>query len=42
MPVLIGEGLRLFEHIGSEKRQLGKIRVIDSPGRTDIRYRVVS
>jgi dihydrofolate reductase len=42
MPVLIGEGLRLVEHIGSEKRQHEKIKVIDSPGRTDIRYRVAS
>jgi hypothetical protein len=33
---------RLFEHIGSEKRQHEKIKVIDSPGRTDIRYRVAS
>lgn len=40
MPVLLGEGLRLFEHIGSSSRRLEEIKVIDSPGRTDIRYRV--
>jgi dihydrofolate reductase len=39
MPLLLGEGLRLFEHIGGE--QLEKIKVIDAPVRTDIRYRVV-
>ncbi len=41
MPVLLGEGLRLFGHIGSERRQLEKLKVIDSPVRTDIRYRIV-
>lgn len=41
MPVLLGEGLRLFEHIGSTPRRLEKMKVIDSPVRTDIRYRVV-
>lgn len=41
MPVLLGEGLRLFEHIGSEPRRLEKIKVIDSPVRTDIRYRLL-
>jgi len=41
MPVLIGEGLRLFERIGSEQRQLEKVKVIDSAVRTDIRYRVL-
>lgn len=41
MPLLIGEGLRLFEHIGFETRRLEKIKVVDSPGRTDIRYCIV-
>ncbi|MBA2298774.1 MAG: dihydrofolate reductase family protein [Actinobacteria bacterium] len=41
LPVLMGEGLRLFEHLGSEQRQLEKIKSIDSVERTDIRYRVV-
>jgi dihydrofolate reductase len=41
IPVLLGEGVRLFERIGSEQRELEKIKVIESPGRTDIRYRVV-
>ena len=41
LPVLMGEGLRLFEHLGSEQRLLEKIKSIDSVERTDIRYRVV-
>lgn len=40
-PLLLGEGLRLFDRIGSEPRQLETIKVVESPGRTDIRYRVV-
>lgn len=41
MPVLLGDGLRLFEQIGTAARRLEKIKVIDSPVRTDIRFRVV-
>jgi dihydrofolate reductase len=41
MPVLLGEGLRLFEHIGSGQRRLETTKVIEAPARTDIRYRVV-
>jgi len=42
LPLLLGEGLRLFEHIGPEQRRLDKIKVIDAPARTDIRYRPVT
>lgn len=41
MPVLLGEGIRLFDDIGSAPRRLEKVSVVDSPVRTDIRYRVV-
>ena len=41
LPLLLGDGLRLFEHIGSGPTRLDTINVIESPGRTDIRYRVV-
>ena len=37
VPVLLGEGLRLFEHIGTEQIELESTRVIESPGRTDLR-----
>jgi dihydrofolate reductase len=41
VPLLLGEGLRLFEHLGPTQRRLEKIKVLDAPGRTDIRYGVV-
>jgi dihydrofolate reductase len=41
MPVLFGEGLRLFEHLGTERIELEQTRVREFPTRTDIRFRVV-
>ena len=42
MPILLGEGLRLFEHLSMSRIQLEKIELIESPaGRTDIYFRVV-
>jgi dihydrofolate reductase len=41
MPVLLGEGLRLFEHLGTERIELEQTRVTEFPTRTDIRFRVV-
>ena len=42
MPVLLGDGLRLFEHLSTEQLELEKVRVIESPaGRTDMIFRVV-
>ena len=41
VPVLFGEGLRLFENLGDGQPQLEAIRVMESPGRTDIKLRVV-
>ena len=41
MPVLLGEGLRFFEHWGTEPIELEKMRVIESPTRMDLRFRVV-
>jgi dihydrofolate reductase len=40
VPILLGSGLRLFEHTGKQI-DLEKMRVIESPTRTDLRYRVV-
>jgi dihydrofolate reductase len=42
IPVLLGEGRRLFEHLGAEHVELELTRVIDAPGVTHLRYRVVS
>lgn len=41
VPVLLGAGVRLFDHLGSENLELETIRVVDSPGVTHLRYRVV-
>ena len=41
VPVLLGQGLRFFEHLGTEPIELEKIKVMESPGRIDIRFRVV-
>ena len=41
VPVLFGDGLRLFENLGDGQPQLETIKVMESPGRTDIKLRVV-
>jgi dihydrofolate reductase len=41
VPVLLGGGLRLFEHLGTEHIELERMRVLESPTRTDLRFRVV-
>ena len=40
VPVLLGEGRRLFEGLGREHIELELARVIDAPGVTHLRYRV--
>jgi hypothetical protein len=41
-PVLLGDGgRRLFEHVGPERIELERTRMIESPGVTHLRYRVV-
>ena len=39
--VLLGEGVRLFDHIGSEPIHLERTRVLQTPGATHLSYRVV-
>jgi dihydrofolate reductase len=41
MPILLGEGLRFFEHINAEEIQLKKIRVLETPDRTDLVFHVI-
>jgi dihydrofolate reductase len=41
VPVLLGEGVRLFEHLGSTGVELETVRVVDAPGVTHLRFRVV-
>jgi dihydrofolate reductase len=41
IPVLLGDGLRFFEYPGGEPIELERIRVIESPARTDLWFRVI-
>jgi hypothetical protein len=40
-PVLLGHGIRLFDHLGTEHIALEATRVIESPAVTHLRYRVI-
>ena len=41
VPVLLGSGIRLFDHLQDENIALEKILVVDAPDVTHLRYRVV-
>ena len=41
VPVLFGEGLRFFEPGDNEQMELERIRVFESPTRTDLLFRIV-
>ena len=41
VPVLLGDGVRLFDRLGTEQVALEATRVIESPAVTHLRYRVV-
>jgi dihydrofolate reductase len=41
VPVLLGAGVRLFDQPGSDNVELATVRVVDAPGVTHLRYRVV-
>ena len=41
MPVLLGRGRRLFDHLGADPIELELTRSIDAPGVTHLRYRVL-
>jgi dihydrofolate reductase len=42
VPILLGEGLRLFEHLGVEPIKLEKLEVTDTPLNTQFRFRPVT
>jgi dihydrofolate reductase len=42
IPVLLGEGRSLFEHLGADQIELESIRVLEGEGVTHLRYRVAS
>ena len=39
--VLLGEGVRLFDHLGSQPIHLERIRTLETPGATHLSFRVV-
>lgn len=42
VPVLLGDGVRLFEHLGTSPRELERVRVLEGEaGVTHLRYRVL-
>jgi len=41
VPVLLGGGVRLFEHLGTEPIELESTRVIEAPDVTHLTFRVV-
>jgi len=40
VPVLLGDGIRFFDHLGNEPIELESTRVIAAPGVTHLRFRV--
>lgn len=41
VPVLLGEGIRLFDHLGRTPIQLERTRVVDAPNVTHLYFRVI-
>lgn len=41
VPVLLGEGVRLFDHLGERNIELEKTKVVDTPGVAHLEFRVV-
>ncbi len=41
IPVLLGGGVRLFDHLGNKPIELETMRVVEAPGVTHLSYRVV-
>jgi dihydrofolate reductase len=42
VPVLLGGGVRLFEHRGPGPRELERTRMLAAPGVTHLRYRIAT
>ncbi len=40
VPVLLGDGIRLFEHHGIDQVELERTEVIETPSATHLRFRV--
>jgi dihydrofolate reductase len=41
VPVLLGDGARLFDNLGDAELQLEQVRAVEAPGVTHLKYRVV-
>jgi dihydrofolate reductase len=41
VPILLGDGVRLFDHLSSEEVELERTRVIDSSAVTHLQFRVI-
>ena len=41
VPVLLGDGARLFDNLGDAKVQLEQVRAVEAPGVTHVKYRSV-
>jgi dihydrofolate reductase len=42
VPVLLGDGVRLFDNLGDAEVQLEQVRAVEAPGVTHLKYRVVT
>jgi dihydrofolate reductase len=40
VPILLGEGRRLFDHLGTDHIELELTRIVEAPGVTHLRYGV--
>ncbi len=41
VPLLLGTGIRFFDHLGDEQIQLERISMVEAPGVTHLRFRVI-
>lgn len=41
VPILLGEGIRFFDHLGTDQIELERTQVSEAPGVTHLRFRVV-
>jgi len=41
VPVLLGDGARIFDNLGDAEVQLEQVRAVEAPGVTHLKYRVV-
>ena len=42
VPVLLGDGARLFDNLGDAEVQLEQVGAVEAPGVTHLKYRVVT